>query len=221
MSGKRPVLAMLAVMVMAVALAACGKSASHKLAASSSATSTTAVSAGAINVSNSALGKILVDAQGRTLYHNTKESASVIVCTGSCASTWPPLVAPGALAAGVPGALGTVSRPDGTTGVTYGGEPLYRFSGDSAPGDTNGQGVGGVWFVVTAAAASSPATTGPPVTAATATSKPATPSQPAVTHPPATTAPTAPPATSPPTTHPPTTMAPSPHPTTCPYPPCY
>ena len=44
--------------------------------------------------------------------------------------------------------LGTVDHPDAGTQVTYNGWPLYFFSGDSAPGDTNGQGQGGVWYVV-------------------------------------------------------------------------
>ena len=44
--------------------------------------------------------------------------------------------------------LGTLTRDDGTVQVTYNGWPLYHFSGDTAPGDTNGQGLEGVWFLV-------------------------------------------------------------------------
>ena len=46
------------------------------------------------------------------------------------------------------GVFGTIARDDGTTQLVAGKFPLYRFSGDAAPGDANGQGRGGVWFVV-------------------------------------------------------------------------
>jgi predicted lipoprotein with Yx(FWY)xxD motif len=46
--------------------------------------------------------------------------------------------------------LGTTTRTDGTTQVTYKGMPLYHFAGDTKPGDVNGQGVGDVWFVLSA-----------------------------------------------------------------------
>ncbi len=43
-----------------------------------------------------------------------------------------------------------LARPDGSEQITYNGHPLYLFSGDTAPGDTTGQGVGDVWYVVDA-----------------------------------------------------------------------
>ena len=49
--------------------------------------------------------------------------------------------------------LGTAAHPEGGTQVTYGGWPLYYFSGDSAPGDVNGQGQGDVWYVIDATGA--------------------------------------------------------------------
>jgi predicted lipoprotein with Yx(FWY)xxD motif len=99
---------------------------------------------------NAKFGKILVDADGRTLYHFDKDKNGKVACTGSCATTWPPLlVAKGTKPSGTTG-LGTVQRPDGTTQVTYHGEPLYRYSGDSKAGDTRGDGVAGLWHVVKA-----------------------------------------------------------------------
>jgi hypothetical protein len=79
----------------------------------------------------------------------------------------------GAVPAAGPGVTATVAtktRPEGTAQVTYGGAPLYRFAADKAPGDANGQGVGGIWFVVPvsgpAATGATPATTAPPATTA-------------------------------------------------------
>lgn len=69
-------------------------------------------------------------------------------CNGGCASSWPPLLVADGGASGVLG-LGTVMRNDGTVQATYEGRPLYFFSGDNAAGDTNGQGLGGVWWLVT------------------------------------------------------------------------
>ena len=112
---------------------------------------------GAVTVSstrNAALGKILVGADGRTLYHTSADKMSLVQCTGSCAVRWPPLVissrvrpiaGPGVTAS----LLGTVRRSDGRLQVTYRGRPLYRFSGDTKAGDVNGQGVGGTWHALT------------------------------------------------------------------------
>lgn len=97
------------------------------------------------------LGMILTDPSNRTLYWYTKDSPGKSVCTGGCLSAWPPFAATGTptLPAGVPGTLGTITRSDGTTQVTYDDMPLYYFAKDTAPGDTTGQGVGKVWYVIT------------------------------------------------------------------------
>jgi predicted lipoprotein with Yx(FWY)xxD motif len=97
-----------------------------------------------------AVGAFLTDAKGMTLYlftPDTKPGESA--CTDQCAENWPPLEASDAMALpeGVPGELGTIERSDGATQVTYNDIPLYYFSKDQAPGDVNGQGAGGVWFV--------------------------------------------------------------------------
>jgi predicted lipoprotein with Yx(FWY)xxD motif len=103
---------------------------------------------------NGALGKILVTAGGRTLYHYSAERKNVVKCTGACSTTWPPLlVAVGAKPVAGPGVtatlLGTVKRPDGKLQVTYGGLPLYLYSGDKKAGDVKGQGLSGSWHALT------------------------------------------------------------------------
>ncbi|MBT8200329.1 MAG: hypothetical protein KJO36_07420 [Acidimicrobiia bacterium] len=103
-------------------------------------------------VTSSGLGEILTDDQGNTLYLFTPDQQGPSVCYEDCAVSWPPLLEGPVAGDGInPSLLGTVDRDDGTTQVTYGGWPLYYFANDAAPGDTNGQGVNDVWFVVDAA----------------------------------------------------------------------
>ena len=97
------------------------------------------------------LETILVDGKGFTLYLFTQDTADASNCTGGCARTWPPLLASQddvqSAGEGVSSELvGSITRDDGSTQVTYNGHPLYNFSGDRNPGDSRGQGVGGVWF---------------------------------------------------------------------------
>jgi predicted lipoprotein with Yx(FWY)xxD motif len=109
---------------------------------------------------NPSLGTILTDSQGRTLYHFTKDKENLSVCYDGCANVWPPLLAGAggtALGEGVGGDLGVTLRNDGNHQVTYGGKPLYYYAPDTNPGDTKGQGIGQVWFVITPVAASTPA----------------------------------------------------------------
>jgi predicted lipoprotein with Yx(FWY)xxD motif len=97
------------------------------------------------------LGTILVDGAGRTLYGFTNDTKDTSACYDKCEQAWPPLLQTDkpTVVAGVDAALlGTTQRKDGTIQVTYNGMPLYYFFKDQAPGDTNGQKVGGVWFVV-------------------------------------------------------------------------
>jgi predicted lipoprotein with Yx(FWY)xxD motif len=106
---------------------------------------------------DSHLGKILVSSQARTLYLFLKDSGTTSACTDACAAAWPPLRAKGkpTVGSGANASLvGTTTRSDGNPQVTYNGHPLYLFTGDSKPGDTNGQGVnafGGGWFALSAA----------------------------------------------------------------------
>jgi predicted lipoprotein with Yx(FWY)xxD motif len=108
----------------------------------------------------SGVGSVLVDPEGFTLYELKTESNGQIQCTGECAEAWPPLMAPGGVApappSGVAATIGAVERPDGGLQVTFAGKPLYRFAGDSQPGQANGQGQGGVWFAVRPSGTDSP-----------------------------------------------------------------
>ncbi len=93
---------------------------------------------------------ILTNAQGMTLYYRTSDTATS-VCSGGCASAWPPLLATSSSAptssASLPGKLSAVTDANGSQ-CAYNGHVLYTFASDTAPGQTNGEGVGGVWFVV-------------------------------------------------------------------------
>jgi predicted lipoprotein with Yx(FWY)xxD motif len=104
-----------------------------------------------VKLATTSLGKVLVASNGRTLYlfdpDGTDTSASQ--CTGGCASTWPPLKASGKLKAGK-GLDATLLTKGGGGQVAYNGHLLYLYSGDSAAGQTNGQGVGGVWHALDA-----------------------------------------------------------------------
>jgi predicted lipoprotein with Yx(FWY)xxD motif len=106
---------------------------------------------------------ILTDDQGMTLYRLTRDQNGTSSCFDACATAWPPVLVD-ALPAGADAALaqnlGLRPRPDGTQQLTFKNQPLYHYVGDSQPGDTNGQGSGGVWFVVDAPTASAPATSG-------------------------------------------------------------
>lgn len=113
----------------------------------------TATPANVIEVvlASSSFGDHLTGAGGKALYVLTNDSASTSTCTGNCAGNWPPLTLSAgqttAAGTGVTAQLATMARDDGSTQVTANGMPLYYYGGDSAAGDVNGQGVGGVWFL--------------------------------------------------------------------------
>jgi len=107
-----------------------------------------------VNVSESSdFGSILVDGEGLSLYlfTNDTQDSGTSTCTGECLVEWPALTTEGDPVAGEgvdATLLSTITRDDGSLQVTYNGWPLYYFHEDAAPGDTNGQGLGGVWFLV-------------------------------------------------------------------------
>ena len=166
MFSKRRIIVAGAMAAAACLLTACGgasgSATSAPPAASSSGSAAPAASSGASGGSgldaalrattNSTLGPIVVDGPGRTLYRFDKDSASPPAsnCEGACAKLWPPvLVGTQISLTGVNRALlGTIKRADGTVQLTLHGWPLYRYAGDSAPGNVNGEGIGGVWFAV-------------------------------------------------------------------------
>ncbi len=93
---------------------------------------------------------VLTNGQGLTLYYLTTDTSTTSTCTGSCASIWPPLMLNGtlSLAPSLPGYLTVIQDGNGSQ-VVYNGHPLYTYSGDSAPGQANGEGLLGTWFAVT------------------------------------------------------------------------
>ncbi len=108
----------------------------------------------ALETAESALGTIVVDGDGMTVYQfdNDTQGGDSSTCTGQCATNWPAV--PGSAAPeleGITGTVATIIGIDGEPQLTLNGWPLYYFAGDAAPGDTNGQGVGGVWWVLTPA----------------------------------------------------------------------
>jgi len=105
-----------------------------------------------IELAETELGIVLVS-NGLTLYGFTPDAQGPSVCNDDCEAAWPPLVLEGdaSVGDGLDGALfGTAARADGTLQATIDGWPLYFFSGDAAPGDTNGQSLNDVWWVVDA-----------------------------------------------------------------------
>lgn len=127
-----------------------------------------------INVaSDPILGQILVDGKGMTLYIFTKDGPDQSNCNAGCIANWPPLLTQGnpTLGPGVDASvIGSTMLADGTKIVTYDHKPLYYFIKDTKSGDTSGQGVGGVWFVISPAGKE---IEGPSGSATTATSAPA------------------------------------------------
>ena len=109
-----------------------------------------------VKVGQSNLGRVLVDAHGKTLYLWAHDKSAKSTCYGQCAAFWPPLLThakPSALAGAHAGLIGTSRRRDGRMQVTYAGHPLYYFVQDRKPGQTKGEGLtgfGGRWDPVSA-----------------------------------------------------------------------
>jgi predicted lipoprotein with Yx(FWY)xxD motif len=106
------------------------------------------VDALSVSIEDGDLGPYLAGPEGKTLYVFTRDEPNVVNCTGDCLATWPPLlVSDGqSVESAAPGAFDSVEMESGLQ-VTYNGAPLYYFAADAAPGDTNGNLIGNVWFV--------------------------------------------------------------------------
>jgi predicted lipoprotein with Yx(FWY)xxD motif len=168
---RRHLLARSAVAIVAPLIvigAACGssKSTTTPTTTSSAPTSTTStgstgstgstldkIPSGTATVDNTttALGTVLVDGTGFVLYVFTPDGTGPPTCVDTCATAWPPVTGSAiAVAKNIqmtPGEFKLVARPDGTMQLTANGHPLYRYSGDTKPGETNGQGLGNQWYV--------------------------------------------------------------------------
>jgi predicted lipoprotein with Yx(FWY)xxD motif len=111
----------------------------------------TAVPPTGIQIEDSAVGPILADQNGRTLYAFTNDKNGTSSCTGTCIATWPALTGEKVVTGGTgvdASLLTTVSRSEGAAQAVYGDWPLYYYAGDVGAGDIDGQGVDGAWFVV-------------------------------------------------------------------------
>ena len=105
-----------------------------------------------LTIKNTKIGPVLTDAQGDTLYwysKDTKDGPST--CTGACLAAWPAVLGQAVAAPGVKfaGQLGDVTDAGGAIQATYNGYPLYTYKADMAPGQTTGNGAGGVWHAIT------------------------------------------------------------------------
>src|SRR5947199_3991252 len=94
----------------------------------------------------------MVGPNGMTLYTFDVDTLDTSNCADKCATAWPPLLVDNASALtadeSIPGDWGTITRADGKIQVTYNGQPLYYWFKDANPGDTTGEGVGNVWWIV-------------------------------------------------------------------------
>jgi predicted lipoprotein with Yx(FWY)xxD motif len=157
----------------AILATACSSSSSTTAAAGSTTTSPTATASAApsstapsstapsstasgstlaLKTASGKAGIWLTNSAGRALYIYTKDKGTTSECYGACAAAWPPLTTTGQVTISgkysVSKDLGFTTRTDGTKQVTYGGHPLYYFKGDTASGQTNGEGAEGVWFII-------------------------------------------------------------------------
>jgi predicted lipoprotein with Yx(FWY)xxD motif len=145
------------------AAASAGSSSGASASAGSSASAGTAT----VETQTGAVGTYLTDGSGRALYLFVSDTPTTSTCSGACATAWPPLTATGTPTASgqaQSAQLGTLSRTDGTTQVTYAGHPLYYFVGDKSAGQTTGQGkngFGALWWLVAPSGTAITATSAP------------------------------------------------------------
>ena len=150
---KRSLIAVLALVLTATACSTDDEPAATEAPTTEAPATTQAPeSRASVTVSSSGLGDIVTDGEGMTLYLFVPDGQGDSVCYDECAAAWPPLVGDVSAGAGVEDSLlGSTERTDGSRQVTYNGWPLYYFASDSAPGDTTGQGLNDVWYVLDAA----------------------------------------------------------------------
>ena len=159
---RRPLVALVALAAVGVLAAGCGSNGSGSSSSGMGgygSSGTAPASGGAsraatVSATSTMLGMILVDGNGRTLYLFEKDQPNQSACAGACVAAWPVDPSSGTPKAGsgaTASLLGTIKRSDGSTQVTYDKHPLYYYSGDSQPGQHNGQGLnafGAAWFAV-------------------------------------------------------------------------
>ena len=155
---KRTLFPVLAILAAVIAVAGCGSSNKSSSATRAAAPATTAPASPAkgeqIAAKDTKLGKILVDEDGHVLYLFEADKGMQSTCSGSCAAVWPPVVTSGtpvAESGAKASKLGTTSRSDGKTQVTYAGHPLYYYAPDRTRGQITGQALnqfGAPWYAL-------------------------------------------------------------------------
>ena len=158
MKNLRRAMPMSIVLLLALLVAACGSSTGSSTptpAANTPTPTPTTAPANVMTATATVKGQsatILTNASGMTLYYFKPDTATTSACTDGCATTWPPLLMTGSgtptSATTLSGTLTAVSSGNGNQ-VEYNGHLLYTYSGDTAPGQTNGEGLFGKWFVAT------------------------------------------------------------------------
>lgn len=135
----------------------CGSSSGSNNAGSGG--STSAAASNQLKTTKIGGATVLTDSKGFTLYWFVPDTSTTSKCYGECAKFWPPTTGPVIAGSGVTGTLGTITRTNGSTQATWNGHPLYTFTGDTAPGQANGNGKnlsGGVWHEVSLSGAPAP-----------------------------------------------------------------
>ncbi len=123
-----------------------------------------------VQITDTSAGSILAGSNGKSLYVFDRDEQGKSNCTGGCAQTWPPLTVESGNPtppSGLSGTLSVITRDDGSRQVAYNGRPLYFYAPDAQPGDTKGDGVGGVWHLARPLAATT-STSGGAASAGTA-----------------------------------------------------
>jgi predicted lipoprotein with Yx(FWY)xxD motif len=149
--GRLTAVAVAVVTIAAAAIAVILLTRSSTPAAPPAATPATA--AASVRVAQTKLGRILVNSEGRTLYLYMKDRGTKSACSRRCAQVWPPATVSGAPVAGAGVAaakLTTTKGADHGRQLVYNGHPLYTLSADVRPGQINGEGFLGTWFVISA-----------------------------------------------------------------------
>jgi predicted lipoprotein with Yx(FWY)xxD motif len=156
----------LACAVLLVAACASSSSSSSSAATGNTPAAGSSSSAGGTTLQSRTISgtAVVTNSAGFTLYWFAPDTSTTSKCTGSCATYWPPVKGPATEGSGVTGKLGTITRSDGTTQVTYDGHPVYTYVGDTAPGQNKGNGQnlsGGKWYEVTVSGTAPGASTSP------------------------------------------------------------
>jgi predicted lipoprotein with Yx(FWY)xxD motif len=164
MSATRVLTLFAGVVLFVAACSSSGASSAPNGGAASGAAGASSAAAVVIEAASSpGFGMVLTGPNGMALYTHAGDSATASTCTGACATAWPPLTTTSQPMAGsgVTGQLGTLTRADGTTQVTYRGLPLYYWQGDTKAGDVTGNSVDGFTVATVGGAAPAPKASAP------------------------------------------------------------